>query len=84
MYPNRLSKLPGTVVGIDPTPIDLNILKELNSYEIDIEYAHKCMDANKHNHISATYYLLLKKHLKEGGTSVADTRNVNYNPKAFS
>jgi 5'-AMP-activated protein kinase catalytic alpha subunit len=63
-WPTGLSKLPGTIVGIDPAPIDINILKDLKKYNIDVEYAHKCIDANKHNTISATYYLLLKKHLK--------------------
>ena len=32
----------------------------------------RCIEANKHNHITTTYYLLLKKHLRNGGNSVAD------------
>ena len=54
----------GTIVGIDQVPIDLEILNSLNDYQIDVEYARKCLEANKHNHITATYYLLLKKHLR--------------------
>jgi hypothetical protein len=30
------------------------------------EYAIRCLDANKHNHVTTCYYLLLKKHEKEG------------------
>jgi 5'-AMP-activated protein kinase catalytic alpha subunit len=40
-----------------------------NNLELDSEYAAKCIDANKHNHLSTTYYLLLKKILKDGGKS---------------
>ena len=58
-----LSKLPGTQVGIDPTPIDVNILRKLEEHNIDIDYARKCIEANKHNHVTATYYLILKNHI---------------------
>ena len=78
-----MSKLPGTQVGIDPTPIDVDILKKLEDYNIDIDYARKCIEANKHNHVTATYYLLLKKHIKAGGESVADSRLPTYNPEVF-
>ena len=78
-----LSKLPGTIIGIDPTPIDINILKQLQDHNIDIDYARKCIEANKHNTVTATYYLILKKHLKAGGDSVADARKPTYNPEIF-
>lgn len=71
----------GTIVGIDPAPIDPVILESLSQYNIDVEYARKCLEANKHNHITATYFLLLKKHLKNGGDSVADPRSPKYDPK---
>lgn len=32
----------------------------------------KCIEANRHNSDTTTYYLLLKKHIKDGGTSKAD------------
>jgi 5'-AMP-activated protein kinase catalytic alpha subunit len=54
-------------VGIDEVVIDYGILNSLKNYDINIEYARKCIQANKHNHITATYYLLLKKHYKNGG-----------------
>jgi len=34
--------------------------------------------ANRHNHITTTYYLLLKKHIKMGRTSVADLSSDEY------
>lgn len=52
-------------------------------YQIDTAYATKCIQANKHNHVSASYYLLLKEKLKRGEKSVADVRQPDYNPKLF-
>ena len=69
-----LSQSPGTQIGIDPPPIDVNILKSIKEHDIDIDYARKCIEANKHNHITATYYLMLKKHIRGGGESIADAR----------
>lgn len=34
--------------------------------------AEKCIEANRHNNETTTYYLLLKKFLKEGNISKAD------------
>ena len=34
-----LPKSPGTMVGIDPSPIDIDILKQLEEHNIDIDYA---------------------------------------------
>ena len=75
--------MPGTIIGIDPTPIDINILKQLEDHNIDIDYARKCIEANKHNTVTATYYLILKKHIKAGGDSIADARKPTYNPDVF-
>lgn len=78
---NKNSK--GTIMGIDPAPIDPVILSSLKGYEINTEYARKCIEANKHNHITATYYLLLKKHLRNGGESIADVSSPKYDPSVF-
>lgn len=73
----------GVIVGVDPVPIDPEILHGLSNYNINVEYARKCLEANKHNHITATYYLLLKKHLKSGGDSIADPRSPKYDLNNF-
>ena len=75
--------MPGTQVGFDASPIDIDILKQLQDHEIDVDYARKCLEANKHNTVTATYYLILKKHLKAGGESIADARKPTYNPDVF-
>lgn len=64
-------------------PIDPEILESLKQYDINTDYAKKCLEANKHNHITATYYLLLKKHLCNGGESIADPRSPKYDPSYF-
>ena len=71
---NQISQeiCPGILVGYQNINIDTTILNRLSSYKVDIEHAKKCIEANKHNGISTGYYLLLKKHLKDGGTSVAN------------
>ena len=70
-------------MGIDPVPIDPEILQSLSQYDINIDYAKKCLEANKHNHITATYFLLLKKHVKNGGDSIADPRSPKYDPAYY-
>jgi len=52
-------------------------------FDIDKVYSKKCIQANKHNHISASYYLLLKEKVKKGEKSIADVRQPDYNPKLF-
>ena len=71
------------MVGIDPSPIDVDILKELKDHEIDVNYARKCIEANKKNQVTACYYLLLKKHIQAGGESIADARKPDYDPTVF-
>ena len=61
----------------------MKILRQLENHNIDIDYARKCIEANKHNHVTATYYLILKKHIKAGGESVADARKPSYNQEVF-
>jgi len=62
----------GIIIGYHQVPIDHSILKQIESYGINPEYAYKCLDANKHNHVTTTYYLLLKKFSQSGGKSPAD------------
>jgi 5'-AMP-activated protein kinase catalytic alpha subunit len=36
------------------------------------------VEANRHNHITTTYYLILKKYIKMGRTSIADLASEEY------
>ena len=51
----------GILVGYSVIPINKEILKKLKQYNIDQEHGQKCIEANKHNHVTTTYYLLMKK-----------------------
>lgn len=60
--------------------MDTNILGNLGNYGFNIDYARKCIESNRHNHVTTTYYLLLKKHLLGGGKSVADISSDTFEP----
>ena len=71
-------------MGIDPVPIDPKILDSMKQYKINEDYARKCLEANKHNNITSTYYLLLKKIVKSGEFSIADVKSAKYDPSLFT
>lgn len=73
----------GIVVGEDPIPIDQHILNSLEKYKFNLDYVQKCLECNKHNHATTSYYLLLKKHLSSGGKSPADISSDSYDPSLF-
>ena len=52
--------------------IDSFILGELQKYNIDKDYARKCIEANRHNEATTTYYLLVKKYQREGKEDIID------------
>jgi 5'-AMP-activated protein kinase catalytic alpha subunit len=73
----------GIVVGVNQIPIDQAILDQIPKYGFDKEYTQKCIEANKHNPATTTYYLLLQKYVREGGNSVADLSSDLYEPKTI-
>ena len=52
-------------------PIDENIVKEMESYGYDKKEVRINVLSNARNHISTSYYLLLKKKVRHGEDSVA-------------
>jgi 5'-AMP-activated protein kinase catalytic alpha subunit len=71
---------PGILVGYNQIPIDLNILGKLQDFSFSSEHSRRCLEGNKHNHETATYYLMLKKYLQNGGSSVADVTAEGFVP----
>jgi len=57
----RASSDNGIYIGKTAIKIDEGILQQLEEYGFEPENARKCLEANKHNHITTSYYLLLKK-----------------------
>ena len=47
------------MVKKDPIPIDMEVAKMLEKFNINVDYAVRCLENNKHNHATTTYYLLL-------------------------
>lgn len=45
---------------------------------ISSEYAEKCVETNRHNHVTTTYYLLLKKYILAGNKSIAGNNEIFY------
>lgn len=73
-------KQQGIIVGVHQMPVEAIIIKKLEDFGFNAEYAEKCVEANKHNSATTAYYLLLKKFLKEGGKSKADLASTEYEP----
>jgi hypothetical protein len=43
------------------------VLEHLDSFGFNLEYTKKCIEQNKHNHFTTSYYLMLKKYTENGG-----------------
>lgn len=53
----------GIIVGINEIPVSGQLLKVLEEqFGFKAEQARKALASNKHNHLTTTYYLLLKKY----------------------
>lgn len=56
----------GLIVGYNQIPNEEQILEMLDQKGFQKEYAVRCLDANKHNHVTTCYYLLLKRLERDG------------------
>lgn len=56
----------GIFIGLSQIPVNVVILEKLVLLNFKREYVIKCINANKHNHATTSYYLLLKKAEKAG------------------
>ena len=63
---------PGILIGYDHIIVDPTVLGQLEKYKIDLDFTKKCLEANKHNNCTTSYYLLLKKYIQNGGSSIGD------------
>ena len=79
----RSKEREGIVVGVNPIPVDPQILQQMSPFDFDLEEAQKALEANKHNHTTTTYFLLMKKHIEAGGKSIADLNSEEYDPQLF-
>ena len=53
---------PGLFPGLQKMPYTRELLMRLiNDFQFEEEYSIRCLEANRHNHITATYHLINKK-----------------------
>ena len=57
----------GIVVGLNDIPVDYQILPLLEQFGFKEDIAERNVKANKHNHVTTTYYLMQKKIIRQGG-----------------
>lgn len=56
----------GIFIGLSQIPVNVMILDRLVDLSFKKDHVLKCINANKHNHITTSYYLLLKKAERDG------------------
>lgn len=69
---------PGLIIDYHRIPIDEIILNKLIEHGYNKEKVRKNLVANKFDQTTAIYYLYVKKHLKEGHTSISDLQSQEY------
>lgn len=62
----------GLIIGYHRVPVDMTIIESLKEFSFDADSSRKYLESNRHNHTTTTYYLMLKKNLKNGSASNAD------------
>lgn len=62
----------GIIVGSDQIPVDEKLLNKCIELGYEGDYALKWIEANKHNSVTATYNLLLKKAIRDGDIDLKD------------
>ncbi len=65
----------GLLINRIVIPIDEDLINKMSEYDYDKNETRKNILSNKHNHITTTYYLMLKKKIKKGIESIADLKS---------
>lgn len=55
----------GIIIGKDMITVDNSVIKKMEKYDFDPVQTRTYVINNRHNHVTAMYYLLLKKMEKE-------------------
>ena len=69
-------------MGVNNIPIDEDVLVEVVSLEKEngYEQTRKFIQNNRHNHVIAVYYLMLKRNLRDGVVSKFDVSSPMFDP----
>ena len=55
----------GVNTEVRPVPVNMDVIDHLEEYGLNKEYAIKCVELNRHNSVTSTYYLLIKNKKRE-------------------
>ena len=55
-------------------------MQKVANLGFDIDFARRCIEANRHNNATTTYYLLLKRFVREGGISKTALGSKHFDP----
>ena len=70
----------GIVFGYNKIPVENAILEQTVRLGFDSDFTKKCIEANRHNNATTTYYLLLKKFVRGGGVSYTSLGSKHFDP----
>ena len=59
-------------------PIDEDLIEKMEEFNYKRDEVKRCILSNRHNHITTTYYLLLKQKIKKGLESVSDIKSKSF------
>lgn len=65
----------GLLISLNVIPVDENIVNEMQTFNYAKDEIREAVVLNKHNHITLTYYLLLKKKIRDGISSISDLQS---------
>lgn len=79
---NKVTRPPqGIIIGVHQVPIDNDVLSVIEAMGIDKEKTKESLIRHENNSLTATYYLIVKKHVMEGGISISDIGSEFFIPK---
>ena len=55
----------------------------MKTFNLDPDYVVKCIEANRHNNATTSYYLSLKKYVSEGGQINMGNASYDLSSKSF-
>jgi 5'-AMP-activated protein kinase catalytic alpha subunit len=67
---NPVPVVDGIIVGVSCIPIESSIVGALQRLRVDVTGLQDYIRNNRHNSLSASYYLLLEKKLAESGSNI--------------
>lgn len=70
----------GIVIGYNKIPVDTSVLSSLKAYNYDLDHTKNCLEANRHTSTTTSYFLALKKFVKNGGFTTCDFSSENFDP----